>query len=188
MDLGEPITAFARSGFGEYSCPRGSQHKPHLVYRSSQDKGKIIRILHCSKNHPLKIMVMQARILEKQEAVQERKARKKVLFSVLSCTSFNISHAKQANYLVSVLWFRQGYQRYKRLYKRQRLCKRWRSRWSSPSSPANTSPPSPSVFSYQLFFRKIYPFPKSLCRRWRSRWSSPSSHYHLLFGLVYYSS
>ena len=41
------------------------------------------------------MMVMQARILEKQEAVQERKARKKVLFSVLSCTSFNISHAKK---------------------------------------------------------------------------------------------
>ena len=104
MDLGEPITAFARSGFGEYSCPRGSQHKPHLVYRSSQDKGKNIRILHCSKNHPLKIMVMQARILEKQEAVQERKARKKVLFSVLSFTSFNISHAKQANYMVTDHW------------------------------------------------------------------------------------
>ena len=70
------------------------------------------------------MMVMQARILEKQEAVQERKARKKVLFSVLSCTSFNISHTKQANYLVSILWFRQGYQRYKRLYKRRRLCRR----------------------------------------------------------------
>ena len=48
-------------------------------------------------------MVMQARILEKQEAVQERKARKKVLFSVLSCTSFNISHAMMQK--KQTIWF-----------------------------------------------------------------------------------
>ena len=35
---------------------------------------------------------MQARILEKQEAVQERKARKKVPFSFLSCNLFNSSN------------------------------------------------------------------------------------------------